>query len=141
MKDKSKQFRTERLNNQTDEERVVASLLRLLNIKYTREFILEKQDNFKIIDLYVKSFKLAIEIDGNYHFEKEQKAKDLMRERFLFNSKKVKHILRVSNSFVKTISAADLERMIRISIREKYKVTRFGNEYKTNSAELLNTLD
>lgn len=36
-----------------------------------------------IVDFYCKPLKLVIEIDGSYHFEEEQKIKDMLRQQIL----------------------------------------------------------
>lgn len=41
------------------------------------------KDRLCIVDFYVKKFKLCIEIDGGYHFERKQQIKDYYRTQYL----------------------------------------------------------
>ncbi|OGY50816.1 MAG: hypothetical protein A3J65_02555 [Candidatus Buchananbacteria bacterium RIFCSPHIGHO2_02_FULL_45_11b] len=52
---------------------------RFLNLKFKRQYGI---DNY-IVDFYCPKFKLAIEIDGGYHLEKETKEYDQARQEYL----------------------------------------------------------
>lgn len=68
----------------TDAERMVWEFLRpcLSGIRFRNQFIIGDY----IVDFVALKQKIIIEIDGEYHFDKEQRDLDLEREEYLIKS-------------------------------------------------------
>lgn len=86
MQDKAKEFRNDLVTRQTKAECVLAHAL----LKYNDEFNFSYQNiiyikkkslikKFYIVDFFIPSKKLIIELDGEYHYTKDQQVKDLER--------------------------------------------------------------
>lgn len=74
--------RRELRNNPTKAEIILWGLLRkrqINNVKFRRQFSI---DNY-IVDFYSPELMLAIEVDGDTHFEESDVKKDLMRQNYL----------------------------------------------------------
>ena len=76
--------RAERLRNRTHAEMVFAELLDRHRILYEIEKIFLNGDRHVLIDFYISSKNLAIEIDGSAH--DTQKKYDAGRDRWLFEA-------------------------------------------------------
>lgn len=64
--------RQKRLANPTPAELEMSSILTILGIKHERERIILNADRFVLIDIFVPSVNLAIELDGNVHRHQQQ---------------------------------------------------------------------
>ena len=64
-----------------------------------------------IVDFYIKSAKLVVEVDGGYHLTGAQVDKDIRRERMLLRQNKVKNIVRFTNEQVFGDPALVLQRL------------------------------
>jgi len=82
-------------------------MFRAMPVKFNfqRAFIAGK--GFVIVDFYVPSRHLAIEIDGGYHNTPEQQSKDRWKERYL-ESRGV-NVIRFTNEQAIAMSDADVE--------------------------------
>jgi very-short-patch-repair endonuclease len=58
-----------------------------------------KNNKCFIVDFYIPTLKLCIEIDGEYHNDENQKKYDLWREQYLLNERNFR-LIRFSNNFV-----------------------------------------
>lgn len=90
MQDKAKEFRKDLVTRQTKAENILARAL----LKYNDEFNFSYQNiiyikkkslikKFYIVDFFIPSKKLIIELDGEYHYTMDQQAKDLERTKDL----------------------------------------------------------
>lgn len=90
MQDKAKEFRKDLVTRQTKAECILARAL----LKYNDEFNFSYQNiiyikkkslikKFYIVDFFIPSKRLIIELDGEYHYTKEQQIKDLERTKDL----------------------------------------------------------
>ena len=90
MQDKAKEFRKDLVTRQTKAESILARAL----LKYNDEFNFSYQNiiyikkkslikKFYIVDFFIPSKKLIIELDGEYHYTMDQQAKDLERTKDL----------------------------------------------------------
>lgn len=90
MQDKAKEFRKDLVTRQTKAESILARAL----LKYNDEFNFSYQNiiyikkkslikKFYIVDFFITSKKLIIELDGEYHYTMDQQAKDLERTKDL----------------------------------------------------------
>jgi len=80
----SEQFREENLAKETPSERRVKLLLRKLKVRFTRQQVVHyDKGKFFILDFYIPSERLCIEIDGKYHETEEQQQLDTVRTKKL----------------------------------------------------------
>jgi very-short-patch-repair endonuclease len=67
----------------TKAEKYFNKLLKGINIPCKPQKIIYKKPSFYIIDFYIKSRNLCVEIDGGYHQTPEQMEKDCLRDEWL----------------------------------------------------------
>ncbi len=79
-----KKYRTELRRKMTPAEIALWQLLRNRQLDGVRFFRQYSIDNF-ILDFYCPQFKLAIELDGDYHFDEYQVERDKLRSEHLLN--------------------------------------------------------
>jgi very-short-patch-repair endonuclease len=73
--------RQQRLRNPTAAEEAFAGILNRLGIKFEREKIILNGDRFVLLDFYIPSVKLVVELDGAQH--RGQKGYDMGRSMWL----------------------------------------------------------
>ncbi len=82
--------------NMTKEERHLwYDFLKNLSVTVNRQKVIGRY----IVDFYIASFKLVIELDGSQHYEKGQMEEDIIRDEYL-NELGIR-VLRYSNSDIK----------------------------------------
>jgi very-short-patch-repair endonuclease len=64
---KAEECRRERLHDSTPAEEAMDAILRRLGVKFEREKIFLNGDRWVLVDFYVASVKLVIELDGQQH--------------------------------------------------------------------------
>ncbi len=77
-----KQKRKDLRNNATKAERILWNYLKnshLENTKFRRQYSIDQL----VVDFYCSELKLAIEVDGSSHFEKDQILYDIERENYI----------------------------------------------------------
>ncbi len=79
-----KKYRTVLRRKMTPAEIALWQLLRNRQLDGVRFFRQYSIDNF-ILDFYCPQFKLAIELDGDYHFDEYQVERDKLRNEHLLN--------------------------------------------------------
>jgi hypothetical protein len=89
--------RQQRLRNRTKAEIAFCEMLDSLGVLYESEAIFLNGDRFVLIDMYVKSAKVAFEIDGTAH--DSQEGYDAGRDRWLLKTYGVRTI-RIENKDV-----------------------------------------
>lgn len=100
---KAEEFRKDLIQRTTTAEKKFRSYLDRNNIKYLFQkiiYIRDKYGNiikFFIADFYLPSYKLIVEIDGEYHNSKEQKELDINRELTIKRNYPNIRILRIEN--------------------------------------------
>lgn len=82
-----------------------------VSFQFQRGFI--KGKGYAIVDFYVPSKKLCIEIDGGYHTTPEQQKKDKWRDRWLVESRKLT-VKRITNDKAFKMSVGDIKELIGI---------------------------
>lgn len=71
-------------------------------------------DKVCIADFFIrKPHKIAIEIDGGYHFTKVQLAKDLIKDKIMLGDKQVNSVLRLTDAQAHNISIQELSKVLR----------------------------
>ncbi len=92
-----KQRRRDLRNAPTTGERILWKELRgeKFGVKFRRQYNID----YYIVDFYCHELKLIIELDGAVHGEEEQKAKDIVRDKYL--KSKGYNILRYTNEQLK----------------------------------------
>jgi very-short-patch-repair endonuclease len=109
----SKQYRRERLANETHYEYLFRTMY-LKNIKFIREKIIFVDEYlFYILDFYIPKYKLAIEIDGIQH--KSNKDYDNLRTKRL-KSVGIRKVLRFTNYEIKNMDPERIKQLIKISM-------------------------
>lgn len=83
LKEKANEFRKSLIKNQTQAEMQFKIVLKELGISYDFQKIFFYKKSFYIVDFYLPSFGIALEIDGGYHNTKEQRLKDKIRSKDL----------------------------------------------------------
>lgn len=68
--------RSELLEKSTSAEKSVCSVLKKIGIHFIRQYPIWTGRKQYYADIYVPCFRLVFELDGAYHFTKEQKRKD-----------------------------------------------------------------
>lgn len=89
-------YRNELLNKSTSAEKSVCRILSALNVQYIRQYPVRTARKSFYIDIYIPTLKLAIEVDGKYHFTDNQKRLDSNRSACL--RRLGMHIYRINNS-------------------------------------------
>lgn len=109
--DRATSFRSDLIKNQTKSESIFKAKLKALNVAYEFQKIIYTDKTFYILDFYLPSLNLVIELDGKYHDTKEQKIKDSKRTKEL---KKLGYIniKRLSNTTAEKISDIELKKII-----------------------------
>jgi very-short-patch-repair endonuclease len=69
------------------------------------------KDYFCIVDFYIPSLKLVVEIDGGYHLTQEQINKDRKKDEYLTKVRNFK-ILRLTNDQVEDLSVDSLRAIL-----------------------------
>jgi len=85
-----------RKNMTKEEKHLWYDFLKKLPINVHRQKVIDKY----IVDFYIASLKIAIELDGSQHYDEENKIKDIERDKKL-NSFGIK-VLRYSNHDINT---------------------------------------
>lgn len=89
-------YRNELLNKSTSAEKSVCRILSALNVQFIRQYAVRTARKCFYIDIYIPTLKLAIEVDGKYHFTDNQKRLDSNRSACL--RRLGIHIYRINNS-------------------------------------------
>jgi very-short-patch-repair endonuclease len=102
------------LNKENEAEDLVEQLLNGLGVKYFKERPIEiggKRSflDFLVVSMDMKKVRIAIEVDGGYHFTPEQQAIDRERERTLLKSSRVLSILRITSGVARRLSKEQLK--------------------------------
>jgi very-short-patch-repair endonuclease len=87
------------IKNQTQSEKKFKAMLKMCDIEYEFQKIFYTLDDFKkycVVDFYIPSKNIVIEIDGGIHDSARNKAEDSKRSRLLRRKFKVE-ILRINN--------------------------------------------
>ena len=95
----AEKFRTSLTKKQTPSEKKFKAILKSLKVDYEFQKIIMLAKNFRIVDFYIPSKKIVIEVDGDYHQTYEQKQLDRKRSAQLIG-KGVGKIYRFTNSEV-----------------------------------------
>jgi len=99
--------------NATKAERVFR--IKLLDagfLKHRFQKIFKNDDHIFIADFFLSKYRIAIEIDGGYHFTQTQIMKDAERERIIMSFREVRGILRLTNEQAISIDPARLHEII-----------------------------
>lgn len=83
MKEVAEEFADENRKMPTPAEKYFKKLLKLSGFRFKTEKIIPKPPTFIIVDFYVPDRNLCIELDGGYHEDPAQKAKDIERDKYL----------------------------------------------------------
>lgn len=102
------------LGKENEAEQLVEDLLKAMSVKYFKERPIEIQGKRSFIDFLVVSMdmekkRIAIEVDGGYHFTPEQQVIDREREKRLLKSSRVWSILRITSGVARKITRKQLE--------------------------------
>lgn len=104
--ERAKEFRKDLMKRATKEEKIFRSFLERNGVKYQFQKIVYIRDKdalikkFYILDFYLPDYKLAVEIDGDYHNTKEQMELDAERESTIIKHYPNVSFLRIKNQDV-----------------------------------------
>ncbi len=123
------------------EDRVVNSLPSKLRNYALRQFPMVIDGHIFYADIYVKNYRIAIEIDGGYHGTKEQMAKD--KERDTLFARKGIRVYRISNEDV--VDPHKLGQFIDVldNVKRRGEFERFSDtelKYVSNASEFIEHL-
>lgn len=102
LKTRANDFKKDLIANQTPSEANMKVILKSLNITYEFQKIYYTESTFYIADFYLPEHDIIIEVDGEYHNNKEQKLKDDLRTKEL--KERVSGIYRINNRYVEDIT-------------------------------------
>lgn len=107
--------RNKLLGKENEAERIVEGLLMDLGVLYYRERPIEIEGkrsfiDFMVVSMDMKKVRIAIEVDGGYHFTPEQQERDRERDHRMLKSCRVNAILRISSGVARKISKRELKR-------------------------------
>jgi very-short-patch-repair endonuclease len=91
-------FAEENRQKATKQEKQFEDILIQNGIEYEKQKPITLEGTSMILDFYIPSINLAIEIDGGYHLTEKQTKKDCMRDRLL--KKYNFRLMRVPNEFL-----------------------------------------
>ena len=94
--DAAKKFREKLVKNQTNSEKKFKAILKMAKIEYEFQKIYIFEESFRIVDFYLPKQNVVIEIDGEYHNDKDQQLDDRRRTRQLIQSG-VRKVFRFKN--------------------------------------------
>ena len=91
-------YQEELIEKKTPAETCFINFLEKHKIKYDFQKIIRQRKKHYIVDFYLPDYHAVIEIDGEYHFNKEQRKKDKLRTRELVRSNIVARVIRLTNN-------------------------------------------
>lgn len=117
-------YRTTLIEKQTESEKIMKALLKLININYEFQKIIYTTKAFYIVDFYLPDYNLIFEIDGEYHNDPIQKYKDKNRT-FELKSLGYSNLYRYTNESVNKLTEQMLYNKIiayKLNYKKKNKV-------------------
>lgn len=79
----ARKFCSDLLKNSTPTEKYFQSLISQTDIPFVAQYAIDRRKSFYIIDFYIPSLNVCVELDGEYHQTKEQSRKDRTRDKWL----------------------------------------------------------
>lgn len=110
----AKNYRKSLLAKRTLYEKIAEKALRDLGISYEPQKIFYYGSSFYIVDLYIKKYKLIIEIDGRHHEDEETIVKDAQRAANL-RTLGIRNLLRINN---RDCTSEFIKELVRVKIEE-----------------------
>lgn len=109
-------YRKELLYKSTSAEKAVCKALDELNVRYIKQYVVKTPRKKYYIDIYIPSLRLAIEVDGKYHFTDTQKRLDSNRSACL--RKQGISVSRITNA--KAHKKKEVEMLIKRHLKRKH---------------------
>lgn len=101
LTDSANTNRAKLIQTATKSERELIGFLKSEGIKYEFQKIFYYDSSYYIVDFYIPSAKLVIEVDGRYHDSSEQQRDDQLRTRRLKSICGVNELIRFANDELK----------------------------------------
>ena len=112
-----RQIRCDLLSRTTDAERAAARNCKLLGYEIVQQQPIVTGRKLYFADIYIPSVKLIVELDGGYHYTKDQKRKDGNRSSGIWRLGY--HVVRLSNHDARDINKVRAK--IDLVLRKKNK--------------------
>ncbi|MHB8871666.1 MAG: endonuclease domain-containing protein [Candidatus Doudnabacteria bacterium] len=106
----SEKFKIELRENATKAELLFKSNLDLYEIEYVFQKEIITRKSFIVADFYIPELNLMVELDGGYHYNKEQREKDRVKD-IEYRSRGFK-VLRMQNERVSTFDFLELKESV-----------------------------
>lgn len=130
------------LNNITpSEKKLFYALPRSMKKAAIQQHPMIIQGRILFIDIYVKKYNIAIEVDGGYHNTEHQRAKDVDRDKIL--ASKCIRVYRISNEDVDDKIRRDIfiKMLTKVSRRGKFKgFSELEKEYVSNADDFIKAM-
>lgn len=97
------QRRNELLAHSSDAEKTAFAIIKKLGYDVVRQYPILTGKRTYFADLYIPSRRCIVEIDGGYHYTKQQKRKDTNRSQGMWRLGL--HVLRLSNKDARSATA------------------------------------
>ncbi|HRZ95528.1 MAG TPA: hypothetical protein P5262_03095 [Candidatus Moranbacteria bacterium] len=86
-------FKRERMDGCTLAQNKLFDVLKIIGKKRQFKPVLEREiytkNGVRFSDIFISKYGLNIEVDGGYHFTEDQKVKDIMREKEIWDKKRI----------------------------------------------------
>lgn len=92
----AKKFRDILLSNRTVYEKIAEHAVRELGFVYEPQKVFYFGSSFYIVDIFIKKYKIVLEIDGRHHEDDETMVKDAQRSANL-RALGIRNIIRINN--------------------------------------------
>ena len=105
-------FRVKSLKNPTEAEAKFGKLLTDNGIRYESQKVIKCGQRYYIVDFYLTDYRIIVEVDGEYHEDPEQKARDEERQGRLLGKQHIRKLVRFTNDQVMLQPKDVLKRLV-----------------------------
>ncbi len=110
-------YRNELLSKSTSAEKAVCRTLSMIGVKFIRQYPVKTSRKMFYLDIYIPALRLAIEVDGKYHYTDKQKRLDANRSACI--RRMGIHVFRIDNPMAHKPS--EVKKLLTRYLRRKNK--------------------